>query len=242
VETHHPTGQAALREHFREWNATHPILKLAICKDQARYERQGINLRPNGTSLDFAATAGTRLAIYHSRKLIDHDIIVPEQFVDAVLKINPTGEGTINVKDGIIVLSFKNLSISSKLIEGTFPNWRNVIPKKGDKVLSCNKSDFINAIKTCSIFTDKGLPGLKIAGNGKTLTVTRGNKAKVTLLGSELSGQPDFEIQFNSRHMLDTLNVLQNDDVRIQCVDETTPMLIEENSYKEVLVAVHLKP
>jgi DNA polymerase-3 subunit beta len=215
------------------------MLAHAIGSDQARYTLMGINIAPSKSGTDFAATTGVKLATFHAEhKLTDLDVIVPDSYVRAILKIQPSGQSRVTISDSVICLATNGTEISGKLIEGTYPNYRQVIPKNGNNVFACDRKDLINAVTTCAIFTEKGFPGLDMTGKGKHVEIAKPPKATARILGSELTGQPDFSIRFHSRHLLDTLSVMSGEDVRIACSDANSPFLIQEGQFKAVLVPV----
>lgn len=224
----------AIMEPFR-------MLAYAIGKDSSRYTLMGINIHPGKTGTDFAATNGTKLALFHGEtKLTDSNVIAPEQFVQALLKIQPRGTATLTISSAVISLAVNGTTISSKLIEGTYPNYSQVIPQNGSNIFSCNRRDLQGAIATCDLFTEREMHWLVMTGKGKHVEISRPPKAKSLLLGTELGGQPDFSIQFNSRHMLATLGVMSGEDVRIRCSDAKTPMLIQEGAFRAVLAPVSI--
>jgi DNA polymerase-3 subunit beta len=215
------------------------MLVHAIGKDSQRYTLMGVNIAPGKTGTDFAATNGTRLAMFHAdAKLTEADVIAPEHFVKAVLGVHPNGAAILTISNAVITLAVNETRISSKLIEGTYPNYTQVIPANGSNIFSCNRKDLQGAITTCDLFTEREMHWLVMTGKGKHVEISRPPKATSLLLGAELDGQPDFSIQFNSRHMLDTLSVMSGEDVRIRCSDAKTPMLIEEGTFRAVLVPV----
>lgn len=214
-----------------------PLSKLscAMSDDTSRYTLMGINLRPDKAGCAFAATNGTRLHAFKGEAVSSEDVILADMFVKALLKIQPSGPIKVLIGNGVSAVQSNGTQISGKMIEGKFPNWKQVIPERSDKVFSCGRAALISAIRTCAIFTEKETPGLVMTGKGKEIEISLPNRASAMVLGTELSGQPKFAIRFNSRQMLDTLGVLDGDEVRIQCNDATSPMLIEEAGFQAVM-------
>lgn len=225
-----------------------PFRKLAhaIGKDRSRYQMMGVNISPNkGHGSIFAASNGNKLAVFQGEsRLTDSDVTLPDIFVRAFLKLQPEGAATVSVAGDTINVSTNGTRISSKLIEGHFPNWRTVMPEAGPKVFSCARKDLTDAIQTCALLASPELPGVRLTGRGKELeveSVREAKTAKARVLGTDLAGQPDLAMQFNARSMLDTLNVLDGDEVRIACTDEREAMLIQEGAFKAVIMPIYTK-
>lgn len=237
-----PNSKTEVECDIKELTEPFRMLAHAESTDAARYVLNGINIAPSKTGTDFAATSGSRMATFSGEsKLSEIEAIIPDGFVRALLKLKPTGVATVKVSENAIGVAVNGTRLSGKLIEGKFPNYKPVIPKPGGNVLSCNREELIRAIQTCALFTNRELPGLRITGKGKELEVSKDAKAKATLLGTDLKGQPKFSIQFNSRHMLDALNVMSGDEVRIECNTERDPILIREKNFQSVMVPVTTK-
>lgn len=211
------------------------MLAHAIHDDASRYQLMGINLFPTEEGTDFAATNGHRLVVYHGRKLTDESVIAPEMFVKALLKIAPAGEAEVSISDGAITFVSENVEITGKLLEANYPNWRNVIPKKTDTAFSCERKELIAALQTCAIFADNKVPGSQLKGEGKEIEVSHPGKATARILGTDLNGQPELSIRLNARLLIETLGVLEGDDVRIQCTDGNSPVMIEEGPVVAVI-------
>lgn len=224
-----------------------PFQKLAqamMVVDPSRYNLMGVNIAPAKPGTTFVSTNGNKLALFSTEtRLTDTDVIVPDMFVRALLKIDPKGLGTLSVSGDSVKFASNGTTISSKLIEGRFPNWKQVVPEAGSHMFSCGRKDLIDAISTCALLTSPELPGVTMTGKGKQIEIKRHSEnanAKAMVMGSELAGQPDMAIAFNARSMLDTLNVMEGDDLRIACVNEGDPMLIQEGQFKAVIMPIRV--
>lgn len=203
----------------------------AMSKDESRYHLKGVNLRGN----EFVATDGRRIAIYTGKKLTDDSVIISDSFVRAILAIAPTGEIETVVADGLISVKAATVEILAKLIEAKYPNWKTAIPAPGKELFGCGRTELIEAIKTCAVFHDGLIQGIEITGAGKEIAITNGERVKVLVLGTELAGQPKLTKRVNSVYILDTLNVLEKDNVTIQCSADDPSLVIEEESFKTIV-------
>lgn len=218
------------------------MLAHAISTEGERYQLQGVNLAPNRRNkkhCDFVATDGRRVAIFYSQKKLTSDnVIIPHTVISAMLKIQPKGDATIAIGESVLMMSVADFELQAKLVEGQYPNYQQVIPEKPDKAFICDRKDLIQAITTCAVFTDKTIPSISLTGKGKEIEVARPPRAKAMIMGSELAGQPDVTIFLQAQYVLDALNVLSGDEVKVLCVDEKTPILIREENFLAVLAPI----
>jgi DNA polymerase-3 subunit beta len=218
------------------------MLDHAISTEGERYQLQGVNLAPNLKNkrhCDFVATDGRRVAIFYSKKKLTEDnIIIPRTVVNAMLKIQPKGDATMAIGEAVLAIKVGDFELQAKLVEGQYPNYRQVIPEKPDKFFICARKELIHAITTCAVFTDKMIPSISLTGKGKEIEVARPPKAKAMIMGSELGGQPGLKIFLQAQYVLDALNVLSGDEVKVECVDEKTPVMIQEENFLAVLAPI----
>lgn len=204
----------------------------AIGCDPSRYTLMGVNLNDG----HFIATDGRRISVFKGANLTADNVIVPDLFVRAVLKIKPAGKVKVNVADAHISLRSEDCALVSKLIEGQYPNWRNVVPKNGSNLFACGRKDLIDALRTCAIFTDASTKALNMIGRGKQVEISEGKSAKAMVMGTELAGQPKLTMRFNCGYMLDVLGVLDKETVTIRCSDSGSGMVVEEGPFKAVIM------
>lgn len=212
-----------------------PLSKVehAMRSDAGKYELMGVNIQDG----QFVATDGRRLAGFTGVKLNSESAIAPTKFVKAMLKIAPTGNLAVKIGDGLISVVSETVRLTCKLVEGQFPQNAMAIAKTkpGEDIFSCERRDLIEALRTCSVFRDGMLNGLSVTGKGKEIEVANGEKIKVMVMGSELTGQPDFSKKFNATYMLDALSVLEKDSVAIHCAEAHTTLVIQEGAFISVI-------
>lgn len=227
-----------------ECNATDitiPFQKVfhAISTEATRYVMQGINLSPEG---EFTATDGRRIAMFLGIKLSNDNVTVPDVFIRAIAKIEPKGQVKVFVGGGAITLISDDIEICGKLIEGNFPTGpRTVMGEfQADKVLSCGRKGLIRSMRVCEIATNSRNPGLFISGNGKEVEVSEPGKALSSLLGTELSGQPEVKVRVNEQFMIAALETMEGEDVRIQLSKECRHILVEEGKFREIIMPMNV--
>lgn len=213
----------------------------AMSDDPSRYAMMGVNMSVEKNGIDFAATSGTRMAVFASDIRLDElDLIVPDSAVRTILRNYGETKEPLKItlsENEIRIVSERSLLVS-RLVEAKFPRYRQVIPGPGKNVFSCDRKELIEAVKTVSLFAPPPTCAVKFTGKGKEIEVSADGRASSMVLGSELQGQPEFQITFNYRYLLAALGVLETDTVRIECSDGSTPALIREGAFRAVLVPV----
>ncbi|MEY2500604.1 MAG: polymerase subunit beta [Verrucomicrobiota bacterium] len=211
------------------------MLAHAMSHDQTQYALNGINLSPNGKGTDFAATNRSRMAIYHGQKLTTESVIVPDNFVAAIHKIQFGDKIKVTISDGSIRVASENVEVTALLIEASYPRWQNVVPKRSDKAFSCGRRPLIDSLRTCAIFTERQTPAIQLSGKGKEIEVSQPGKATALVMGTELAGQPDLTIRLDVNYLIDALSVIESENVRIQLQDAQSPILIEDGAFAAVI-------
>lgn len=221
---------------------TIPFTKVfhAAATEENRYAMHGINLNGEG---EFTATDGRRIAMFAGIKLTDESVIVSDMFVRAITKIEPKGAIKVFVGNGAITLVSADVDICAKLIEANFPTGpRTVMGEfKADKVLSCGRKGLIRSMRVCAIANNSRNPGLFISGSGKDVEVSEPGKAMSSLLGTELSGQPEVKVRVNEQFLTAALETMEGDDVRIQLSKECRHILVEEGKFREIIMPMNVQ-
>ena len=220
--------------------------RFAISTEETRYYLNGIFLHvseePQPT-LKAAATDGHRLA----RVTVPRpdgaegmpDIIVPRKCIGELRKLLDEVEGSIRIDLSPTKIRFGlgNAILTSKLIDGTFPDYSRVIPTGNDKLLKIDPRGFEEGVdRVATIATDK-TRAVKMAleRDKVTLSVTSPENGTAA---EEVSGDYNaegFEIGFNARYLLDILGQIDGDNVELHLADAAAPTLIRENDKSPAL-------
>lgn len=215
------------------------MVKHAMADDTSGdYAITGVNIATAAKGLSFAATNKNRIAVFNSSiQFPEVNVIVPGATIEAIVK-NADGTITVEISDGAIQVTGDNTRLVSRLLEAKFPSYQQVIPELIDTAFVCDGSELLEAIRTASLFLGVQDFALTLAGKGKHLELSCEGKATARIMGSELSGQPKFAIKFNHRFMSDVLEVLDRDEVRIECADQNSARVIREGNLIAVLAPI----
>jgi DNA polymerase-3 subunit beta len=127
--------------------------------------------------------------------------------------------------------------LTSKLIDGTFPDYARVIPQGNEKILKVARAEFADAVDRVSTISSERGRAVKLAlGSGKmTLSVNNPDSGSATEeLGVDY-GSDDIEIGFNSRYLLDVAGQLETGNAEFRFADPGSPTLILDEGASDAL-------
>ncbi|NBU14094.1 MAG: DNA polymerase III subunit beta, partial [Alphaproteobacteria bacterium] len=129
-----------------------------------------------------------------------------------------------------IRLTLGEVVLTTKLIDGTFPDYQRVIPTANDKLLTVEKGDFMAAVDRVSTISSERTRAVKMAVNdGKlTLSVTNPESGSAVEEIEVDYDQAALEIGFNARYLLDIASELDGDTALIKLADSGSPTLIQD--------------
>lgn len=221
--------------------------QFAISTEETRYYLNGIFLHTveAGGDLRFRAVAtdGHRLAqaetVAPSGSEGMPGIIVPRKTVGEIQKLIEDPEASISVElsDAKIRVTIGDVVLTSKLIDGTFPDYGRVIPQGNDKELKIDRDEFAQAVDRVSTISSERGRAVKLAlSEGKLiLTVNNPDSGSATEeLSADYEAEP-LDIGFNSRYLLDIASQLQGDTAVFRLADPGSPTLISDLSDREAL-------
>src|SRR5215207_8821168 len=221
--------------------------QFAISTEETRYYLNGIYLHTAGsaksTMLRAVATDGHRLAQVElplpSGASGMPGIIVPRKTVGEVQRLidDTEAEVAVELSQGKIRFTIGDVVLTSKLIDGTFPDYQRVIPVGNDKELVVDKKDFEASVDRVSTVSSERGRAVKLSLNGGklTLSVTNPDSGSATEeLEVEYDSDP-IDIGFNSRYLLDIASQLDGEVAVLKLADPGSPTLIEDKDAKGAL-------
>jgi len=220
--------------------------RFAISTEETRYYLNGIFLHvaDDGVPvLKAAATDGHRLA----RVTVPRpegaesmpDVIIPRKCVAELRKLLDEVDGSVGVSLSPTKIRFDlgQALLTSKLIDGTFPDYSRVIPTGNDKILKLDPRSFEEGVDRVSTIATEKTRAVKMALDRDkiTLSVTSPeNGTAAEEVPGDYTSLP-FEIGFNSRYLLDILGQIEGDICEVHLADAAAPTLIRENDKSSAL-------
>lgn len=200
----------------------------AICTEETRKYLCGVHLEHEGGQLLATAVDGHRL--HHDRADVGGDvyqsIIVPHATVTALIKLlaKQTGDAKVKTSDARISVTCASTCVISKLVDGTFPEYRRVMPSRDGSKVGVNIASLLTAVKQC-----------KAAGADSVVLDITPESAHVEVPGKlrvlVAAGCPlTLRIRFNPKYLLDTFGQLRGDTATMWLTDAQAPIRIEDGS------------
>jgi DNA polymerase-3 subunit beta len=213
----------------------------AVSTDESRYVLNGIFISLKDHKMTMVATDGRRLALVDEEVDISEksagEFIVPAKAVTELNRLLQD-KGDVEIKFGENQASFAlkddkgfSVLVISKLIEGNYPNYRQVIPGEAKERVPLNREEFVQALRRAEIMTSEKANSVKLAFGKNTLAITANSpevgEARETMAvnykGTEMA------IAFNPRYLIDALNALTEDEVFFELIDELSPGVLKIN-------------
>ena len=213
--------------------------RFAMSTEETRYYLNGIYLHAAENAgvkvLRAVATDGHRLARFEmplpEGAVEMPGIIIPRKAVGEVRKlIEDAGDAIqITLSESKIRFAFDHIVLTSKLIDGTFPDYQRVIPEGNDKIVEVNPKIFTAAIDRVSTISDGKSRAVKIMLNGKTMTLSANSpEAGSAVEDIEINGNDNMEIGFNAKYLLDITSQIEGEGCRLTLADSASPTIIED--------------
>ena len=217
--------------------------RFAISTEETRYYLMGIFLHVADDALKAAATDGHRLARVTVAKPDGADgmpdVIVPRKCVAELRKLLDELEGTVEVSMSPTKIRFGlgSAVLTSKLIDGTFPDYNRVIPTGNDKLLKLDPKSFAQGVDRVSTIASEKTRAVKmnVDRDKVTLSVTSPESGTATEEIAADYGSDGIEIGFNARYLLDILSEIDGDTVEVHLADAAAPTLLRENDKSPAL-------
>ena len=225
------------------------LTSFAISRDEARYTLNGVLVILKGKTARFIATDGKRLASIEKTTDLPNEItlevIVPVKTILELIKTLSDEGGKVKVACAQNQITFRlnKTTFTSRLIEGRFPNYEQVIPKEEKTTTQINRLDLLSAMKRVSLLTSQENQSVKLDFiKGRLLISSRSpnlGEAKEEIT-AEISGE-DLTIGFNPNYIIDVLKNLTTEKVLLSVSDPDKPGLIKsEGGYLYVVMPMQL--
>jgi DNA polymerase-3 subunit beta len=221
--------------------------QFAISTEETRYYLNGIYLHVVTTEgkpvLRAVATDGHRLA----QSQLDAPpgsegmtgVIIPRKAIGEIQKLVEQGDAEVQVElsDTKIRVTIGAVVLTSKLIDGTFPDYGRVIPRGNNKVLKVDRGEFAEAVDRVSTISSERGRAVKLALSEGKMVLSVNNPdsgSAVEELGVDYPAD-DMEIGFNSRYLLDVAGQLETETAEFRFADPGSPTLILDDGAADAL-------
>ena len=214
----------------------------AVSLEETRYNLNGIYLHEKKEALVAVATDGHRLAcaktaLPEGAKGIP-GVIVPRKTIGEISKLVTEATDTIHIALSNNQIRFKidKIELSSRLIDGTYPDYEKVIPTGNDKTLQADAKVLSNVVERVSVVSEKS-KGIKLSLAPNLLKVSAAATDEGFAedeLDTTYSGE-EMDIGFNYRYLLDILAQIKGQNVKIGFQDSISPVILQDTDDQNAL-------
>jgi len=209
----------------------------AISTDETRYVLNGILLSFKDNKLTLVATDGRRLALVDIElefpRSHEVDIILPTKAVTELGRlVSDDGDIKMSVSENQVAFEVDGTLLVSKLIEGNYPNYRQVIPPEAKERITLERESFLNTVHRVSLLSSEKSNSVKLVFAKNNIDIIA-NTPEVgearESLAVNYKGR-EFSIAFNPEFLMAPLRNLPNEEVFLDLIDEMSPGVIKVQS------------
>lgn len=219
----------------------------AISRDETRYVLNGVLFEVKQGVLRIVATDGRRLAVVE-RKIdanlsSDIKIIIPVKTIQELMR-NLKEENSVSIVLGLnqVMFDLGGMWIISRLIEGEFPNYQQVIPQGVDNKIKINRESFMAALKRASLLNTPDYQAVKLEVFKNKMVVSK-STPDVGECREELDieyGAKELVVGFNPNYLVDVLKNIKTEDVSLELTDGEKPGVLRQDGYVYVVLPMRL--
>jgi DNA polymerase-3 subunit beta len=231
----------------------------AVASSESRMELTGVVFVFNGDNLTLAATDSYRLTEKNikiknnTNTEEEQKIIIPAKTLQELIRVLTSfkenseveenkSEITFYVSDNQILFTIESTEIVSKLIEGQYPDYKQIIPSKPQSTAVVNRSELIRAVKTSSLFSKSGINDINLdfpkEGGKIVVSSTSGETGEnIVDIEADVKGE-DNGIIVNYSYLIDGLNHINEENVQIEVIDNNTPCIIKPTQEKDYIYII----
>ncbi len=209
----------------------------AISTDETRYVLNGILCSFKDNKLTAVATDGRRLALVELElefpRSSETEIIIPTKAVTELQRLlKDEGDIRLSVGENQVAFEIGGTFLVTKLIDGSYPNYRQVIPGEARERITLERETFLNSVHRVALLASEKSNSVKLVFSKNNIDIIA-NTPEVGEARESLPVQykgKEFSIAFNPEFLMAPLRNLQNDEVYLDLIDEMSPGVIKIQS------------
>ena len=209
----------------------------AISTDETRYVLNGILFSFKDNKLTLVATDGRRLALVDIElefpRSHELDLILPTKAVTELARlVSEEGDVKMSVSENQVAFEVGGTLLVSKLIEGNYPNYRQVIPPEAKERITLERESFLNTVHRVSLLSSEKSNSVKLVFSKNNIDII----ANTPEVGEARESLPvaykgrEFSVAFNPEFLMAPLRNLPNEEVFLDLIDEMSPGVIKVQS------------
>ncbi len=206
--------------------------QFAMAQQDVRYYLNGMLLEVKEGKIRTVATDGHRLALSEANydKSLDVEVILPRKAVLELNRILSDSEDNVHLEISAnhAKIDIGNISFTTKLIDGKYPDYRGVLPRSTDNKVEADREEMRHALQRASILSNEKYRGIRFKVSKNTLELLAHNPEQEEAeeeIAIEYSGE-DLTIGFNVGYLIDVLSVISSEKIHIELGDVNSSCLI----------------
>lgn len=231
----------------------------AASTDEARPILTGVLMTVDGNQITMAAADGFRLSVRSAElsAAVEHPLqaVIPARALSELARISTDGKETITMvlppRSGRVIFRTKDSELASQLIEGTFPDYQQIIPRNFQTRTVLSTASFLKACKQAEIFAREGslIARISITPGGElqpgTVEISGQSEetgSNQTIVDASIEGPPIL-VAFNVRFLREVLDVIRTPNVALETSVDTSPGVIRpvgDQKFLHVIMPMHL--
>ena len=223
------------------------LTAFAVSLDETRYVLNGILFKINKNSLTLVSTDGKRLAVAERKLVVESDleisIIVPLKTIQELNRnLKDEGELSLVVSSNQAFFDLGSVGIVSRLIEGEFPDYKQVVPPASENRMKVVRSQLLLAVKRAALLATPDYQAVKLEVFKNKLVISK-STPDVGEFHEELTVEyqgKELVIGFNPIYLIDILKNLNEEAVSLEMVDGEKPGVIRLNGYVYIVLPMRL--
>ena len=209
--------------------------QFSMANQDARYFLNGMKFETEGNLLRTVATDGHRLAVCTiplEQDLQTHSVILPRKGVLELARLLEPSDQPARLQIGTnnLRIQLNNITFTSKLIDGRFPDYRRVLPRNATRIVEAGWETLKQAFVRVAILSNERFRSVRLQLSENQLKITATNPEQEVaeeIIDVSYSGE-EMEVGFNVSYILDVLNALKCNQVRMRLTDASSSCLIED--------------
>lgn len=216
-------------------------VKTAMSKEETRYYLKGIAMQNRDDVLVFVATDGHRLVKESLSGESVPDVIIPDAAVHVMERLAGNADTvTLHVSETKIKLDAGDTVFTSKVIDGTFPDWTRVVPPLSDNVMSADAGKINVVAAGVAVVSDQRTKTVKLSlsADSVNLSVHGADNFAEGDVDCEWNGEDGFAIGLNAQYLADAMNLADKGTIKLHMASAGDPLRVVFDESPETVAVV----
>ena len=223
----------------------------AASRDESKPVLTGVLVEISSSSLRMVATDSYRLAVCENQitggPAEEIKIIVPARSLKELNRVASGKDGgkvAISLTENQVIFRLENVDLISRLIDGDFPNYKQIIPEGYEKLIKLNKNKAVSGIKRAAIMAQHNSP-IKMTATNKQVILSANTQdvgEAVEKMEADYSGD-EIKVAFNPEYLLDGITSIETEEVALEITDPLKPAMVKpvgEGGFQYLIMPVRL--